>query len=86
MARKYEAIWKAIKATKVGAPVAVRVHESAVHTLIQAVKKEKTNEVAQKKQLGMRHAGKLIVTKEADNKKVGFVIVSFSLEWDGERL
>lgn len=86
MARKYITIWKAIKVAKVGDFVPVRVHETAVATLIQAVKKIKTEEVADKKKLGMRAAGKLIIKQERDEKKAEHVIVKFALEWDGERL
>lgn len=86
MSRKYAPIWKAIKAAKVGEPVAVRVHESAVRTLVQAVKKEKTREVATKKKLGMRFAGNLIILQEEDTKKAGYFVVKFTLDWDGERL
>lgn len=86
MARRYQPIWQKIKEVAVGKQVPVRVHESAVTTLIQAVKKEKSMEVAEKKKLGMRHAGTLQIERIPDKQKPGFVIVKFSLDWDGNKL
>lgn len=84
--RKYYPIWEAISKAKVGEAVPVRVHRTAVDTLIQAVSKEKSRETATKKKLGMRFAGKLVIAKQIDEKDPEFVIVRFSLEWDGRRL
>lgn len=84
--RKYQPIWIALKAAKVGVVVPVRCHESAVATVIQAVKKEKTGEVADKRRLGMAFAGPMKIEVEKCKKHVEFVVVNFSLEWDGERL
>lgn len=84
--RRYQIIWEAISTAKVGVKVPVRVHESAVATLIQAVSKEKSRETASKKQLGMRHAGKLVVDRGKEVDANGCIIVQFSLEWDGRRL
>jgi hypothetical protein len=84
--RKYAAIWDAISAAEVGKIVSVRVHETAAKTVRQAVCKEKSRETAERKRLGMFAAGKLIITETPDKKDAEFVILNFSLEWDGRRL
>lgn len=84
--RRYESIWKAISAAKVGAPVQIRVHTSAARTLIQAVCKEKSRETAIKRRLGMPFAGKLIIDRPTATDDQGFVVISFSLDWDGRQL
>lgn len=83
--RRYESIWKAISTADVGVKVPVRTHHTAAKTLIQAVCKEKSRETSEKRKLGMRFAGKLVIEKgEPDDK--GLVVIQFSLEWDGRRL
>lgn len=88
--RMYESIWKQLKAVDVGIPVAVKIHASASRRLIQAVKKEKTIETAQKKKLGMRFAGKMDIDicacEVTDKDFKTHVIVKFTLTWDGQRL
>lgn len=89
--RKYQPIWEAISKAKVGDVTSVRVHETAVATLIQAVSKEKSRETAERKRLGMSFAGKLVVRQEPEKDKktereTGWIIVRFSLEWDGRKL
>jgi bisphosphoglycerate-dependent phosphoglycerate mutase len=86
LTRRYGPIWRAIKAAKVGEFTQIRCHATAVRTLIQGVKKVKTEEVAQKKMLSIPTAGNLIIKQELDKKKAGFVLVSFALEWDGDKL
>lgn len=84
--RMYQKIWDAIKASKVGDQTSVRIHRTAEARLIQAVKKEKTIETAQKKKLGMPFAGPLAIEVIADKNSEEHVIINFSLEWDGNKL
>jgi hypothetical protein len=86
MARKYTAIWAAIKAAPVSRGVEVKVHESAVKTLIQAVKKEKTVETAQRKKIGMRFVGNLEILQKPAANASGYIIVTFKKSWDGTQL
>jgi hypothetical protein len=85
--RQYQAIWEAIKKLPVKQELAVRVHSSAVSRVKQAVKLEKTKEVAVKKKVGMMRPGPLVIRVAADTK-VGsdFKIIYFSLSWDGSKL
>lgn len=87
--RQYQIIWNTIKAKQPGEITHVKVHTSAVERLIQAVKKEKSAEVAVKKKIGMLTAGplKIVHNPEIVNKKVtDYSIVEFSLTWDGSKL
>lgn len=89
--RRYEAIWLSIKSKQPGEPTDVRCHPSAVKTIIQAVKKEKTKDVAVKKKIGMLCAGpmEIIHNPEFDpvtRKATGLVIITFKLTWDGTKL
>lgn len=87
--RQYQAIWEAIKQAAPGTPVKVKVHYTAEKRLIQAVRKEKTTEVAVEKKVGMMTAGPLVNTSESeiiDGKVTGFVIIRFSLAWDASKL
>jgi hypothetical protein len=89
--RRYEAIWLAIKSKQPGEVVDVRCHPSAVKTIIQAVKKEKTKDVAVKKKIGMLCAGPMVITNNPEfdpvsKKPTGLIIISFKLQWDGTKL
>lgn len=84
--RRYEPVWKQLSETPVGQFVKVRVHESAAVTFRQAISKEKSRETAEKKKLGMRFAGKMVITSEAEEGNPGYLIFTLSLEWDGRRL
>lgn len=85
--RQYQSIWLAIKALPVKQELAVRVHNSAISRVKQAVKLEKTKEVAVKKKVGMLRPGPLLIRVTADSKASSdFKIIYFSLEWDGSKL
>lgn len=84
--RQYESIWLAIKEVETGVEVPVRVHSSARKRLIQAVKLEKTKEVAGKRQVGMPCAGRMKISWAACEKDAAFVIIKFSLMWDTSKL
>lgn len=86
--RQYERIWVELKKLPVKTEIAVRVHSTAERRIIQAVKLEKTKEVAVKKKLVMPRQGtlKIRVTEDTVKKDVDFVIVYFSLLWDGSKL
>lgn len=87
--RQYESIWVEIKKLPVKKELAVRVHITAKKRIIQAVKLEKTKDVAVKKKLELPRPGtlKIRVTEDTTAKKdVDFVIVYFSLLWDSGKL
>ena len=86
--RQYERIWLAIKELPIGGELAVRVHVSAKARLIQAVKLEKTKEVAIKRKLGLPRQGPLCIRVGEDTPKNSrdAVIVYFKLSWDGTKL
>ena len=86
--RQYESIWKKIKLVDTGAEVAIRVHCDARATLIQAVKLEKTKEVAVKKKLGILTQGrmKIRVTEDTQQRHADFCIIYFALSWDNSKL
>lgn len=82
--RQYEKIWIELKKLPVGAELGVRTHHTAAKRLIQAVKLEKTKEVAVKKKIGMMRAGPLKIRTTTDESE--HVVVYFSLTWDGSKL
>ena len=85
--RQYQSIWEAIKKLPVKDELAVRVHATAVKRVKQAVKLEKTKEVATKKKIGMMRPGPLVIRITADLKSSSdFKIIYFSLAWDGSKL
>ena len=86
--RQYESIWLQIKTVPTKQEVAVRVHCDASKTLIQAVKLEKTKQVAVKKRLGILTQGHLNirVTEDTQKKCADFCIIYFSLKWDYSKL
>ena len=86
--RQYECIWLELKKLPVKEELAVRVHADARRRLVQAVKLEKTKEVAVKKKVGMPRPGLLSIrwTEDTVKKDPQFVIVYFSLLWDGSKL
>jgi hypothetical protein len=87
--RMYQSIWEAIKGKQPGEVTAVRCHPSAVKRIIQAVKKEKTGEVAIKKKIGMFAAGPLDIKHNPEfvgGKSTGMTVISFKLLWDGSKL
>lgn len=86
--RQYERIWLELKKLPVKEELPVRVHAEARARLIQAVKLEKTKEVATKKKVGMPRAGLLKIrwTDDSVKKDPQFCIVYFSLLWDGSKL
>lgn len=84
--RMYTPIWEAIKKAPVGTPVEVRVSVDSYRTLVQAVKKEKNREVGIKKKVGMLTAGRMVIASKPDATRKGYLVVSFSLEWDGSKL
>lgn len=86
--RQYESIWLAIKQLPVKKELAVRVNKDAERRLIQAVKLEKTKEVAVKKKVGMLRPGPLVIRVTADTVKNNpeFCVIYFSLLWDGTKL
>lgn len=83
--RKYQRIWLAIKEAGVGKEIPVRCHETAASTLIQAVRKEKTQDVAIRRKIGMLTEGRMVDRTEKDGSRDGFVIIYFKLLWS-ERL
>lgn len=86
--RQYERIWLEIKELPVKKELPVRIHATATRRLIQAVKLEKTKDVAVKKKLELPRPGrmKIRVAPDTVKKDSSFVIVYFSLEWDGTKL
>lgn len=86
--RQYERIWLEIKKLPVKEELPVRVHADAKARLIQAVKLEKTRDVATKKKIGMLRPGMLKIrwTEDTVKKDPQFVVVYFSLLWDGSKL
>jgi len=86
--RQYERIWLTLKELPVKEELPVRIHADARKRLIQAVKLEKTKEVAIKKRLDIPRAGLLKIrwTEDTVRKDPQFVIVYFSLLWDGSKL
>ena len=86
--RQYERIWLEIKKLPVGDELAIRTHATAVARVKQAVKHEKTKEVAIKKKVGMMRQGPLVIRTTDDTVKNSeeFKIIYFSLEWDGTKL
>jgi hypothetical protein len=84
----YQKIWLAIKALPDSKELAVRTHRTAEKRVIQAVKLEKTKEVAVKKQVGMLTQGPLVIRVGADSVKSDsdFVVIYFSLKWDYSKL
>jgi len=84
--RQYESIWLEIKRVDTGKEVPVRIHASARKRLIQAVKLEKTKEVAPKKQVGMfKRQGPLKIRVEQCARDAAFVVVFFSLTYDASK-
>ncbi len=86
--RMYESIWQGIKELPTKEELPVRIHRDAAARLIQAVKLEKTKEVAVKKKLGLLRPGRLIVRRTEDtlHKSPNFSIVYFSLREDYSKL
>jgi uncharacterized lipoprotein YbaY len=87
--RQYQSIWNAIKEKQPGQVTEIRCHPSAIKTIIQAVKKEKTGEVAIKKKIAMPAAGPLEIShrlEEIDGKETGKAVISFKLSWDASKL
>lgn len=87
--RKYQPIWEAIKTASIQRPVQVACHPDYARTLIQAVKKEKTIDVAIRKRLALPRQGTLKISKEPEtinNRLTGRIVVSFILKWDGTQL
>lgn len=86
--RQYESIWQRIKEVPTKEEVAVRVPIEASKTLIQAVKLEKTKQVAIKKKLGILTQGNLQIRVTEDTIKNcdDFCIIYFSLKWDYSKL
>jgi hypothetical protein len=81
--RMYQEIWEQIKAAPTGKIIQVKCHKDNAGRIIQAVKKEKTAEVAVKKKIGMLRQGSLIITKSVQEEAV---IISFHLNFDGTKL
>ena len=82
----YSKLWKIIDAAETGAEIPVSCQTDAVKRIIQAVRKEKTKNVALRKKLGMLRQGPLksrVVQDETDSTKS---TIYFSLEWDGRKL
>jgi len=88
--RRYEQIWLTIKSKQPGEVVTIRCHPSAVKTIIQAVKKEKTREVSVKRKIGMLTAGPLEICHNPEfdkqGKPTGMTLITFKLSWDGSKL
>ena len=87
--RMYSSIWKGIKNLPVGTPLQVRVPPAIAKRVIQAVKKEKTREVAVMRKLGERTPGPLIIKQAAEvkaGKTTNFIILEFSLSFDMTKL
>ena len=86
--RQYQKIWLEIKKLPVGRELAIRTHCTAKARVIQAVKLEKTREVATKKKVGMMREGPLVIRPTTDTIKHDeeFVIIYFSLAWDATKL
>lgn len=84
--RRYQGIWLELSKVPVGKPVSVRVHKSAAQTVRQGVCKEKSIETAVSRKLGMWHAGKMEISEMPDPKNPHYVIISFTLSWDGRRI
>lgn len=87
--RQYESIWLAIRAKQPGEVTQIRCHPDAVARIIQAVRKEKTKTVSVRRKLSILTAGPLITTfnpEVVDGKLTGFMLISFSLSYDGSKL
>lgn len=88
--RMYSGIWEGIKNLPVGTPLQVRVPPAIAKRVIQAVKKEKTREVAVMRKLGERTPGPLVVKQVPERgnsgKLTGFIILEFSLSFDMTKL
>ena len=74
MARRYATIWAAIKKHR---KVLIRCRPEKMVTLIQAVKKEKSKEVAPRRALDLPAHGKLEIKRWKDKGEVEFNLVSF---------
>lgn len=80
--RQYTPIWEKIKKAKRNEVVMVRCHEQSAARVIQAVRKEKSREVALKKKLGMKYPSPLIVVKKVDPDRKDSCILEFSLSYN----
>lgn len=79
MPRKYEAIWKAIQVAPFGEWVTVRIHRDAKQRLIQAVRKEKSEQVAPLKMVDLPTEGRLLTKVTPDPRDGHFVLIGFRL-------
>jgi hypothetical protein len=87
MTRRYEAIWQAIKAAKVGTEVPVKVHGTAAKTLRSGVWKEKSRETATRKKVGLPYAGRLVIREVTEGVHPhGYCILYFKVEFDGTKI
>lgn len=75
MARRYASIWEAIKKHR---KVLIRCRPEKMATLIQAVKKQKSREVAPRRALELPAFGKLEIERRKDKGEVEFKLVSFN--------
>lgn len=82
----YSKLWKLIDAAETGAEIPVRCQAEAARRIIQAVRKEKTKNVALRKKLGMLRQGPLKSRIVVDTTDAQQVTIYFSLEWDGRKL
>lgn len=85
MARMYAKVWKLISAADTGVEIPVRCQAEAVRRIVQAVRKEKTAEVAMRKKLGLLRQGRLLHRTELV-KNTTQVIIYFKLEFDGRKI
>ena len=81
MPRMYEPIWQAIKAEGVGKEICIRTRTEAVRRLIQAVRKEKTIDVAIRDKIGMLVEGPLEHRVEQDPADPDFSFIHFKLKY-----
>lgn len=79
MPRMYEPIWQTIKDAGVGKETIIRTRTEAVRRLIQAVRKEKTMDVAIRDKIGMLTEGPLDHKVEQDPADPEFSIIIFKL-------
>lgn len=79
MSRKYAPIWRAIQTAPFGQWVTVKVHKYSKQRLIQAVRKEKSSEVAPAKMVDLPTEGRLLTKVEVDPRDGQFVLISFRL-------
>ena len=87
MTRRYQSIWEKIKSVPVGTEVPVKCHATAAKTLKKAVIKEKSEETAAKKKLGMLTVGNLEIREVSEGvKPTGYVIIYFKKSWGGNLL